>query len=196
MPGFERHAHYTGAMAEHVLIDGNNLLHAMHALAPVPHVGRETMVKIIERWAREGDDEVTLVFDGPAPRGGLSKQMASSRIAVRFSAPRTADDVIVGYFAKRGSGAAYRVVSSDTAIGHAARAKKGRVTSAAEFIGELFPEGGSSSGARTSGDGVGGGSPTAEKPSAMSDAERDEWLEIFGDADDGESFPGESAMRG
>lgn len=182
-------------MAEHVLIDGNNLLHAMHALAPIPHVGRETMVKIIERWARGGDDEVTLVFDGPAPRGGLSKQMASSRIAVRFSAPRTADDVIVGYFAKRGSGSAYRVVSSDTAIGHAARAKKGRVTSSAEFIDELFPKdgvGGDPSVRRSGGDDA----PATEKPSDMSDAEREEWLKIFGDADDDESFPGESAMRG
>lgn len=183
-------------MAEHVLIDGNNLLHAMHALAPIPHVGRETMVKIIERWARAGDDEVTLVFDGPSPRGGLSKQMASSRIAVRFSAPRTADDVIVGFFARRGSGSAYRVVSSDTAIGHAARAKKGRVTSSAEFIAELFPERESNAGERSRRESVDGGTPASEKPAAMSDAERDEWLEIFRDADDGESFPGESAMRG
>jgi len=39
-------------MAAHILIDGNNLLHAMHQRAPIPQVGRETMVRVIERWAR------------------------------------------------------------------------------------------------------------------------------------------------
>ncbi len=82
-------------MPRHVIIDGNNMLYAMHAHAPIPSVGRETMVKVIERWARRGTDEVTLVFDGPEPIGGLSRQMASSRITVRFSAPKSADDIIV-----------------------------------------------------------------------------------------------------
>ena len=40
---------HTTTVAQHVIIDGNNLLHAMHEHAPIPHVGRETLVKIIER---------------------------------------------------------------------------------------------------------------------------------------------------
>ena len=37
---------------EHVIIDGNNLLFAMYEHAPVPNIGRETLVRTVERWAR------------------------------------------------------------------------------------------------------------------------------------------------
>ena len=80
-------------MAGHVVIDGNTLLYAMHAHAPVPTVGRETMVKIIERWAKRHRDDVTLVFDGPKPKGGLLKQMSSPRIDVRFGAIMRAESL-------------------------------------------------------------------------------------------------------
>ena len=108
-------------MPQHVIIDGNNLLHAMHAHAPLPAIGRETLVKVIERWAGAREDLVTLVFDGPVPRGGLARQMSSGRIAVRFAAPATADDVIVEMIHHASQPTALVVVTGDTAIRHEAR---------------------------------------------------------------------------
>ncbi len=128
------------SMPQHVIIDGNNLLYAMHAQAPMPHVGRETLVKLVERWAGRGDHEVTLVFDGPIPPGGLARQMASDRITVRFSAPVTADDIIVDMIHQAKDPTIIRVVTSDNAIRHEAKRRRSRNTVAADFIEELFPQ--------------------------------------------------------
>ncbi|MCO6437169.1 MAG: NYN domain-containing protein [Phycisphaerae bacterium] len=175
-------------MAGHVIIDGNNLLHAMHAHAPIPLVGRETMVKVVERWARRGDDDVTLVFDGPVPRGGLSKQMASSRILVRFSSPVSADDVIVELLKKARHPASVRVVTSDGGVAHEARARRSRHTDAVVFVQELF----SGEQSPRSPEQV----PEAEKPPGLTPDQRREWMEIFGFSDDEEEpFDGAESMR-
>ncbi len=173
-------------MAGHVIIDGNNLLHTMHACAPLPAVGRETLVKIIDRWARQGDDEVTLVFDGPVPREGLAKQMTSGRITVRFSAPATADDVIVAMIQRAKDPGAVRVVSGDKAIRLEASYRRCLHTDAAGFVAELFPSEGKRKPA----------APAAgEKPRKVSPRETEEWLELFGfDSDDTEPFDGHDAM--
>ena len=174
-------------MPQHVIIDGNNLLHAMHAHAPVPTVGRETLVKIVEQWARAGDDDVTLVFDGAVPRGGLAQQMASSRITVRFSAPDTADDVIVRMVHASPHPTSIRVVTSDTAIRREARYRRCADTDAVTFVAELYPD------ARASGPPSRKGA--AEKPRNVSPQETQEWLETFGLAgEDDESFDGQDAM--
>ena len=174
-------------MAHHVIVDGNNLLHAMHAHAPVPHVGRETMVRIIERWAHRVDDHVTLVFDGSAPAGGLGQQFESRRIHVRFSAPKTADDVIVDLIGKARPPADTRVVSDDTALGHAARMRRcGHVTCRA-FISELFAErrkpatGGAPCESETH--------PSNAPGASDLPASTDEWLNFFGLQHDAERRP-------
>ena len=166
---------YSAIMAEHVVIDGNNLLYAMHEHAPVPAVGRETLVKVIERWARRGDDRVTLVFDGAAPRGGLSKQMSSSRITVRFSVPVTADDVIVDLVQRAEDAPSIRVVTSDTAISHEARLRRSRHTDSVAFVKELFA-GPADNGPRFKP----ASEPAKEKPDEMSPEEVREWLDLFG----------------
>ncbi|MGB2987182.1 MAG: NYN domain-containing protein [Phycisphaerae bacterium] len=174
-------------MAQHVIIDGNNLLYAMHAHAPLPQVGRETLVKVIERWAGQGDDDVTLVFDGPVPREGLARQMTSSRITVRFSAPVTADDVIVSLVHRTKDPGTVRVVSSDTAIRREAKYRRCLTTDVVTFVAELFPGPGESKPAPPG---------SVEKPENVSPEETREWLELFGfeDSDD-EPFEGYDTMR-
>ena len=172
-------------MAEHVIIDGNNLLHAMHAFAPVPLVGRETMVQVIDRWARQGHDEVTLVFDGPVPREGLARQMASSRVTVRFSAPLTADDVIARMIQGVRDPSRVRVVSSDTALRHEALQRRCRHADSAAFIEELFPRPAESPSKAAE---------RGEKPREVSSQETREWLELFGLDDEDEPFDGYDAM--
>jgi len=173
-------------MPYHVIIDGNNLQHAMHACAPLPAIGRETLVKIIDRWARQGDDEVTLVFDGPVPREGLAKQMTSSRITVRFSAPATADDVIVAMIQRAKDPGTVRVVSGDKAIRLEAAYRRCLHIDAVGFVAELFPSEGKSQPAAPA---------MGEKPQKVSPEETKEWLERFGfDSDDTELFDGHDAM--
>ncbi len=173
-------------MPEHIIIDGNNLLYAMRAHAPLPAVGRETLVKILERWVQEHNAVVTLVFDGPVPAGGLAKQMTSSYMAVKFSGPATADDVIVAMIKQAEQPTMARVVSSDTAIRHAARHRRCQTTDAAAFIAELFPPQQASPTPTSS-------TQPDEKPEIVSPNETDKWLDIFG-VDDDEPFNGHDAI--
>jgi len=171
-------------MPQHVIIDGNNLLHAMHAHAPIPHVGRETLVRVVERWAGQGDDDVTLVYDGPSPAEGMSRQMDSSRIRVRFSQRKSADDIIVEMIHQARKPDTIRIVSGDTAVLYEARTRKCAYTDSVEFVGELF-----------AGDAPKRpGKPSAsEKPREVSPEETDEWLKTFG-IDEDEPFDGYDAM--
>ena len=172
-------------MAEDVIIDGNNLLFAMREHAPLPAVGRETLVKVVERWARQGEDTVTLVFDGAVPPGDLARQMSSTRIRVRFSAPATADDIIVGMIHRARDPATVRVVTGDKAIRHEARIRRCRHTDAVTFVHELFPSPKASSGPKR---------PPAEKPEQVSPDEAREWLDLF-DLDDEDPFDGHDLMQ-
>jgi len=172
-------------MSRLILIDGNNLLHAMHEHAPIPPVGRETLVRVIERWAGERDEHITLVFDGAPPGGDLRKQTSSARVAVRFSAPQTADDVIVAAVNAAKRPDQILVVSTDSAIRHAARLRRCREVSSQEFVSELF---------RTEARNAGYTYNPPEKPSDVSPDERREWMKLFG-ADEAEPFDGHDAMK-
>ena len=174
-------------MPEHVIIDGNNVLHGMHEHAPIPHIGRESMVKLIRDWARQLPHTVTLVFDGPMPKGGLAKQMQPAGIDVRFSAPETADDIIVQMVRAAPDPGQIRVVSSDTAVRHEAGLRRCKHSDSATFIATLFPPAAEHSETQTE---------QPEKPDVVSAEEASEWLDVFGNqvAED-PPFDGGDAMR-
>ena len=125
-------------MDTRVVIDGNNLLHAMHAHAPLPAIGRETLVRIIERWAQRVGSDVVLVFDGSVPDGGLAAQMSSKHMAVLFGGAESADDVIIRIIGAARDPGRVRIVSSDKAILHIARHRRCRVTDSVSFTKEVF----------------------------------------------------------
>lgn len=179
---------YSPSVSQHVVIDGNNLLYAMHAHAPIPSVGRETLVRVVERWARQGQDDVTVVFDGPVPHGGLGEQMLSNRIEVRFSAPQTADDVIVAMVGQAKRPDTLRIVTGDKAIRREARMRRCQHTNAVAFVAELFT---SKKGHRPAAD------APREKPTDVSPEEAQEWVDLFGldDDHDDEGFDGQDAMN-
>lgn len=172
-------------MPAHVVIDGNNLLHAMYEHAPLPHVGRETLVRIVERWAARREDRVTLVFDGPVPREGLADQMSSKHMAVRFSAPITADDVIVAMVQRAAHPADMRVVTSDKAIRLEAVSRRCRHTDAASFVCELFP---------ATDTPVDECDPVIESDERSDPALNEDWLDTFG-IEKEEPFDGYGAMQ-
>ncbi len=173
-------------MTEIVFIDGNNLLYAMHEHAPVPSVGRETLVRIVERWARTGQDDVTVVFDGPTPRGGMAAQLASPRIDVQYSAPKSADDIIIAQVKRAKNPGQVRVISSDTAIQYEARMRRCRATDCLAFIQELYPPHSQK----------GGKAPQKTDPKENLSQDADEWLNYFGlDNIEEEPFDGFDAMN-
>ncbi len=165
-------------------IDGNNLLHAMRASAPIANVGRETMVRLIEKWVsgselRVGSGSscgVTLFFDGPKPRGAMASQMASPLLVVEFSAPRTADDLLIDAIHACRDPGTTAVVTADRAILHEAGIKRCQRISPTEFIEDLFREPAREDSAET---------PEPEKPSEVSAEEAKELSELLGEEYDG-----------
>ncbi len=158
-------------MPQQILIDGNNLLHVMHKHAPLPSVGRETLVRVIERWAEKFGDAVTLVFDGYPPKRGLATQLASQLIDVQFSESLTADDVIVEIIGQVRNPSSVRVVTDDTAIKHEAGCKRCGRTGCVDFIDELFHEPTSTTKSVPS---------ENEKPPDPTVKQTDDWLNAFG----------------
>jgi len=125
-------------MNQFLLIDGNNLLFAARAMGPIPNIGREKLLRVIEEWAKPRPFATTLVFDGPAPRGPMADQMRSEAVTVQFSAPKTADDVIVDRMGEFADPRALRVITSDGAIAAEARRRRCETTRSEDFVEELF----------------------------------------------------------
>jgi hypothetical protein len=158
----------------------------MREHAPIPTVGRETMVRIVERWARRERGRVTLIFDGHPPREGLSAQMTGAHITVRFSGAATADDLIVEMIHRAANPDDLRVVSADTAIVHEAARRRCTSTPPVSFIAELFP----------AAEPAAGPTSRVEKPDVVSPDEAKELLELLGDeAGEDEPFPGADRMK-
>lgn len=154
------------------LIDGNNLLYAAHAYGPggAP-IGREWLCELLGRWARRTATSVVMVFDGPAPHEGLQGQMRATGIDVRFSAPRSADEVIEDHIAEAVRPGDLRIVTSDHAIQHAARARRCACVDSEVFAEELF--------AREASPPPHPPPQIPEKPAPPSQPETDAWLRGF-----------------
>ncbi|MFL5779537.1 MAG: hypothetical protein ACJ761_11440, partial [Chloroflexota bacterium] len=138
-----------------LLVDGNNLLHALsrgggsgpgggsgagggsrHAPAPAGAiVGRL-------RGAIPGPIAIELVFDGPAERGLFGERIAAG-VSVRYGGRRTADAVLLGLVDaaahEGGSSAAESilVVSDDRALRHGLHALGARTAGTAWLLGRL-----------------------------------------------------------
>ncbi len=175
-------------MPEIVIIDGNNLLHAVRVLGPTRPPGRETLTRIIERWATEHGHQVTLVFDGAGPRGAFGRQMQPSRIELVFSGSRTADDCIVERLGTLPNAGRVLVVSDDTAIQYEVRRRRCRCVSTTSFIASLFPPDANVSPQSPP-------EPVGDKPADISEREQQEWLARFDDGPADEPFDGFDAMN-
>jgi len=153
------------------LIDGNNLLHAVRSHGPAGAIGRETLCRLLGRWAGAHLLSVTVIFDGPAPRGDLARQMQVPGLEVHFSGPRSADTVIEEEVGQASAPGSITVVTTDRAIQHAARYRRARCIDSEAFIAQLYasPDDTPTETA---------GSP--EKPADISAAETRQWLREFG----------------
>ncbi len=157
------------------LIDGNNLLHTIgqSGLAPTP--GRESLAKTIARWARNSGSQVTLYFDGAAPRGDLARQIEQTEIIVRFSGGQTADALIEADVAQAKLPTQITVVTTDRAIQHQVRYRKAVTIDSEAFAKSLY---------EPLQEDPAPPHPTVEKPQQVDAQEVDDWLQRFEEDDD------------
>lgn len=122
------------------LIDGYNVIRRDPDLRAAEagglEAGRRALLARLADHARSSKDRFTVVFDG-APVPGPAT--APGRMEVVFSRPPLkADDVLVRLARREGAGAV--VVTSDRAVGDAARRARCAVIDAEEFLARLGSE--------------------------------------------------------
>jgi hypothetical protein len=124
-----------------LLVDGSNLLHALTrgsgagAAPPATVIGRL-------RGVVPPSVAIDLVFDGPSERGMRGERVASG-LTVRYSGPRTGDDVILSIVDEIGraggvdASAAVLVVTDDRDLRHGLKVRGARTAGCAWLIGRL-----------------------------------------------------------
>lgn len=112
------------------LIDGNNLLGAMHADRASDEPKRQ-LVRLLASFARARRTKVSCIFDGPEP-ASFAKSLGA--VSVAFSGSRSADDLIAER-ARVGRG--WSVVTSDAGLAARVRGRHVEIVPAAAFAAEL-----------------------------------------------------------
>jgi predicted RNA-binding protein with PIN domain len=154
-------------MARRFLIDGYNLLYAI-GLPPRGsgqlHFARARLLSLVaERFRRE---EVTVVFDAHEAPPGLPREQMHDGVHVIF-AHGDADELIREILAHDSSPRTLWVVTSDHAVQDSARRREARVIESASFLDDLLRPAPSPT------------TPPAEKPTTVSPADNQRWLEAF-----------------
>lgn len=127
------------AATRRLLVDGNNLLHALSrtktAAPPATLIGRL-------RGAIPASTAIEIVFDGPAERGIRGERIAAGT-TVRYGGPRTADAVILALvddvrLVDGADGTAtLLIVTDDRDLRHEARFRGARTAGSAWLLGRL-----------------------------------------------------------
>jgi len=113
------------------LIDGNNLIHALRQAGI--EVGRVGLRRLLGRLSSDGE-KVQIVFDGPPPAELPGGQGDDRGLEVAYSAPRSADELIVEHIADNTAPRRLTVVTSDREILRAARRRRCRLATSQDFI--------------------------------------------------------------
>jgi len=124
-----------------LLIDGNNLWHAVQASDLGRAVGRHRLVELVNQSVSAAGASAVVVFDGGRPRDAFARQMQTPRVQSLFSGPRTADEVLLEWLDRRRPGLQVVVVTDDKAVAHGARARRASVVGCAEYIATLIQTG-------------------------------------------------------
>ncbi|HVR37804.1 MAG TPA: NYN domain-containing protein [Thermoanaerobaculia bacterium] len=112
------------------LVDGNNLLGAMHADRRSDEPKRQ-LVRLLAMFARARKTKVTCIFDGPEP-ASFAKDLGAVKVA--FSGSRSADDLIAE---RAAGGRGWSVVTSDAGLAARVRGRHVEIVAPASFAAEL-----------------------------------------------------------
>jgi len=118
-----------------LLIDGNNLMHALRGAGA--DVGREGLCRLLAAFAG-GRQRVRVVFDGPAPPAGLAEQIDRDGIAVEYAGRSSADDVLIDAIAADTAPRRLTVVSTDRVIRRAGRRRRCTIARSEDFAETLL----------------------------------------------------------
>lgn len=156
------------------LIDGHNLIGQLPDIdLSDPHDEAKLVLKLRSFCARTGK-QVTVVFDKGIP-SGFDRSLSNGKVKVRFaSVSSTADDVLRSIIRGRQNAPGWTVVSSDNEVTAMAKQRKMRVLKSHEFARDLASI-------------LKDTPPPAvmmKRNPRLSKAEIDEWLTIFGAAED------------
>ncbi len=150
-----------------LLIDGNNLLHAL--LKRGVEVGRGGLVTMLAKLASP-KQHIRVVFDGPEPDEGARLQMQLPYLAAEFSGRQKADAIIVRRIAEESAPRRLTVVSTDHEIRQAARRRDCPTLASEEFAPHVLhapPPGGDLA-------------EPPEKTQGTSGEQTQQWLREFG----------------
>lgn len=167
-----------------VVIDGNNLLYAARAADTTALLlGRAMLCGAVGRWARQKNQQVTVIFDGPAPDGQRKAQVECPGVQTAYSgAGKSADAVVIQFIEAHSAPRSLLVVSTDREIVRAARRRRARPVRSEDFWERMQRD-------------LVAGRPTVREPSEKQtglDAEATRaWLKEFGlDTPSGEQRAG------
>jgi len=155
-----------------VVIDGYNLLHAARSVEELCQLGRRQLCQMVAAWSQRVGEPVLLVFDGAEPSDALASQLHAEGIDVLYSGTgRSADEVVGEQVRVSSAPRRLLVVSTDRVIRQAARRRRCRHATSAEFV-ELMMRVLSQPGRPSS--------EPIEKRQGTPPDEVDEWLRRFG----------------
>ena len=112
------------------LIDGSNVLGAMRVDRHGDE-GKRGLVRLLASFARARRTRVTCIFDGPEPPS-FGRHLGS--VTVAFSAPRSADELIVE---RAANGRGWSVVTSDRELAARVRRRDVQVVAPNVFIRQM-----------------------------------------------------------
>jgi uncharacterized protein len=151
------------------LVDGNNL---MFALAEVGiGADREQLGRLLGEFANRQGTDVTVVFDGPAPRGPPADRCGAD-ISAYYSGGRTADDVLADLVNSYSAPRNLTVVSGDRAVQRQAKRRGCKIIEALAFARLLK--------ASARGPAKAADDEPAAKREGLSKGQVDRWLKEFG----------------
>ncbi len=155
-----------------VLVDGNNLLFAARALQEGGSaLGRSALCRVLGEWARRTGKKVHVVFDGRKPAPALQAQLGGRYLALSFSGPASADEVIADMVGRDSAARRLLVVSTDRQVQRVARRRRAHVLrSDAFWIGMI----------RDLERPVRLPIEPPEKRTGLSDGQSSDWLDYFG----------------
>jgi len=169
-------------MAQHYILDGYNILHAIPKYADIVIRDRESARKQLEQdvelYCRTGEIEVTIVYDSKRFPNAFADFIDTKQPVIVFtSIVQEADDYIIEA-AEEIASAGTTIVSNDSKVLAGASHAGCATMSAQEFV-QLI---------RKKSVGTPGKRPEKYRKDSLSRDEVDEWLNLFGqdDSDDAE----------
>ena len=152
-----------------LLIDGHNLIGQTPSLSLADPNDEQKLIVMLRQYAARKHARIVVVFDSGNP-GGKSKELSGGDVTAIFAGSHTnADRILMERIRELKQPGDWVVVSSDREVQQAAQQRRMNVWSSAEFARRMGPPPRRDASAE----------PPSPKDSGLTQAEVDEWLQVF-----------------